>query len=118
MRRLLSALAASFLLAPAAIAGPVLVYRDNCPKDRPATAPRLTAEQAIERAKTLIPPDFCGPNWWVSGCIYDPESAFDTWRVFAQQYKEVDGQKDIRGRDHTYIVLDAVGNCIANIPGT
>jgi hypothetical protein len=109
---------AMFLAASTALAGPVLVYRDECPRERPAGAPRITAEQAIDIAKTLLPRDFCGPSWWVSGCVYDPEWAYDTWRVFAQQYKLADGVKDTRGRDHSYIVLDAIGNCIANIPGT
>lgn len=105
----------------AALAGPVLVYREGeawCPHDRDPRQPRLTAPQAIERAKALMPKDFCGPSWYVDGCEYDPEWAFDTWRIFAQQYKLIDGRKEIRGRDHTYVVLDAVGNCIANIPGT
>ena len=104
-----------------ALAGPVLVYREGngfCPKDRGSSAPRLTAQQAVERATTLLPKDFCGPNWWVDGCEFDPEQAFDTWRVFAQQYKRIDGRRETQGRDHSYVVLDAVGNCLANIPGT
>ena len=109
---------AAVALVPVTVAGPVLVYRSECPRERPPDAPRITAEQAIEIAKPLLPRDFCGPNGWVSGCLFDPEWAFDTWRVFAQQYKLADGVKDTRGRDHSYIVLDAVGNCIANIPGT
>ena len=113
-------IAALFLCASTALAGPVLVYREGayCPRDRPPDAPRITAAQAIERAKTLLPPNFCGPTWYVSGCEFDPEWGFDTWRVFAQQYKEVDGRREVHGRDHTYVVLDAVGNCIVNIPGT
>jgi hypothetical protein len=114
-------IAALLLSASTALAGPVLVYREGaayCPHDRPPNAQRITAAQAVERAKTLLPADFCGPNWYVSGCEFDPEWAFDTWRVFAQQYKESGGMKDIKGRDHTYVVLDAVGNCIVNIPGT
>lgn len=106
---------------PTTIAGPVLVYREGeqwCPRDRPANAPRITAAQAVERAKTLLPKDFCGPNWYVSGCEFDPEWALDTWRVFVQQYAQHGAEKDVRGRDHTYVVLDAVGNCVANIPGT
>jgi len=108
------------LAATTALAGPVLVYREGayCPRERPPDAPRITAAQAIERAKALLPAGFCGPTWYVSGCEFDPEWAFDTWRVYAQQYKLVDGVKDARGRDHSYVVLDAVGNCIANIPGT
>ena len=115
------ALAGALLLqAATASAGPVLVYREGeaCPRGRPADAPRITAAQAVERAKELLPRDFCGPSWWVSGCEFDPEWAYDTWRVFAQQYVLDHGVKDIRGRDHSYVVLDAVGNCIANIPGT
>jgi hypothetical protein len=38
--------------------------------------------------------------------------------VFAQQYHETGGRRERGGRDHTYVVLDAVGNCIVNIPGT
>ena len=112
--------ATAFLVASAALAGPVLVYREgaHCPHDRLATAPRITAAQAIERAQALLPADFCGPTWYVSGCDFDPEHAFDNWRVFARQYKLVNGEKEFRGRDHSYVVLDAVGNCLANIPGT
>ena len=113
---------ATLLLAPAAaLAGPVLVYREGAycpPPDRSATAPRITAEQAVERASSLLPKDFCGPTWYVSGCDFDPEWALDSWRVYAHQYKMVDGTKEHRGRDHSYVVLDAVGNCLANIPGT
>ena len=110
----------AIMAADAAFAGPVLVYRygDFCPHDRDPAGPRITAEQAIERAKKLLPKGFCGPDWWVDGCVYDPEWAFDTWRVFSQQYKLIDGREEIQGRDHTYVILDAVGNCIANIPGT
>ncbi len=112
--------ACTSLLAAAALAGPVLVYREgaHCPHDRPANAPHLTAAEAIERAKALLPKDFCGPTWYVSGCEFDPEWAFDTWRVFARQYQLVGGEKEFRGRDHSYVVLDVVGNCLANIPGT
>jgi hypothetical protein len=112
--------AMAFLATSTALAGPVLVYRQGayCPHDRPASAPRITATQAIERAKTLLPAEFCGPTWYVSGCDFDPERAFDTWRVFAQQYRLVDGEKEFRGHDHSYVVLDAVGNCLAIIPGT
>ena len=83
------ALACAFLLqAATASAGPVLVYREGeaCPRGRPADAPRISAAQAVERAKALLPKDFCGPGRWVSGCEFDPEWAYDTWRVFAQQY--------------------------------
>jgi hypothetical protein len=112
---------ALFALAADAFAGPVLVYRDHpeyCPKDRSAGAPRLTAEQAAERAKALMPKEFCGPDWWVDGCDYDPEYALDSWRVYVRQWKRVDGRKQYEPRDHSYVVLDPVGNCLANMPGT
>lgn len=115
-----SLVATMFLLISAALAGPVLVYREGayCPRDRGPESLRLSAGQAIERAKELLPRDFCGPNWFVDGCEFDPEQAFDTWRVYALQYKSIDRHRETRGRDHSYVVLDAVGNCIANIPGT
>ncbi len=125
MKHRISRLAAGLCLfaasAGTALSGPVLVYREGpqwCPHDRPAGSPRITAEQAIERAKALLPRDFCGPNFFVSGCDFDPETAYDTWRVFARQYELVDGDKRYGGLDHSYVVLDALGNCLANIPGT
>ena len=121
-RRVVRSLVAivAVLVARGALAGPVLVYRQDgwCPHDRPADAPRISAEQAIERAKALLPKEFCGPDWYVDGCDYDPERAFDSWRIYAHQYKMVGGHKEFAGRDHSYVVLDAVGNCLANIPGT
>jgi hypothetical protein len=113
-------IAAIFFSISAALAGPVLVYRDGdyCPRDRAPESPRINAEQAIERARALLPKGFCGPNWFVDGCEFDPEQALDTWRVYALQYKRIDGRHETGGRDHSYVVLDAVGNCIANIPGT
>jgi len=118
--RMLLVTVTALALVRAAFAGPVLVYRQDawCPHDRAADAPRITSEQAIARAQTLLPKDFCGPNWYVDGCDYDPEPAFDSWRVYAHQYKLVGGRKEFAGRDHSYVVLDAVGNCLANIPGT
>lgn len=104
----------------AALSGPVLVYREgaSCPRDRAPSAPRLDERQAIERARALLPADFCGPSWFVSGCDFEPEFTFDSWRVFARQYKRAAGQKHYGGLDHSYVVLDTVGNCLANIPGT
>ncbi len=72
----------------------------------------------MARAKALLPAEFCGPTLFVSGCDFEPEMAFDSWRIFARQYKEVRGARRYGGLDHSYVVLDAVGNCIANIPGT
>jgi hypothetical protein len=115
------ALALLMLVAAPALAGSVEVYRQGpgeCPRDRPADARRITAAEAVERARSLLPRDFCGPTWFVSGCDLDAEWALDTWRVFALQYRQDDGEKNHRGREHSYVILDPVGNCIANIPGT
>src|SRR5690242_19904936 len=108
------------VVASVALSGEVLVYRtgDACPRDRPADAPPITEQQAIERAKTLLPHDFCGPTLFVSGCDFDAENALGSWRVYARQYKDVKGVKRYGGLDHSYVVLDLVGNCLANIPGT
>jgi hypothetical protein len=115
------ALALLLWVAPHALAGAVEVYRQGpgeCPRDRPADARRITAAEAVERARSLLPKAFCGPTWFVSGCDFDTEWALDTWRVYALQYRLEDGQKNHRGRDHSYVILDPFGNCIANIPGT
>ena len=132
------ALAMFAAAAHAAVAGPILVYREGpafCPNDRPASAPRLTAAEAAERAKALMPKEFCGPDgWvdaqgrcgregeaadgWVDGCDYAPEFALDSWRVYLRQWKRVDGRKQYEPREHSFVVLDPVGNCLANIPGT
>src|SRR5262249_26306878 len=67
------ALAMLLALAPVALAGPVFVYREGagwCPHDRDPAAPRITAQQAVERARTLLPKDFCGPSWYVDGCDF------------------------------------------------
>ena len=117
-RRLVLAVLAT---ANVAVAGPVLVYREGaafCPKDRPATAPRITANEAAERAKALMPKEFCGPDGWVDGCDYDSEFALDSWRVYVRQWKRIDGRKQYEPREHSFVVLDPVGNCLANIPGT
>jgi hypothetical protein len=105
----------------AAFAGPVETYREGaryCPHDRPPSAARISPQQAIERARSLLPEGFCGPDGYVSGCDFQPEPMFDTWRVYAHQYKLSAGRHVWDGRDHSYVVLDAVGNCLANIPGT
>ena len=115
------AIAALTAVANAALGGPVLVYREGpayCPKDRPATAPRITAAEASERASTLMPREFCRQEGWVDGCDYDPEFALDSWRVYVRQWKRIDGRKQYEPREHSFVVLDPVGNCLANIPGT
>jgi hypothetical protein len=105
----------------AALAGPVEVYREGarfCPRDRAAADPVLTESQVIERARALLPDDFCGPTTFVDGCDVLPENATGSWRIYFHQYRMRDGQHAWGGLTHTYIVLDAVGNCFANIPGT
>jgi hypothetical protein len=102
-------------------AGPVEVYREGpelCPRDVPKTAPVLTEPQAIARSRTMLPAGFCGPSVFVSGCDADPEFELGAWRMYFHQYYDRAGQKDRGGLTHTYIILDPVGNCVANIPGT
>ena len=109
------------LACASAVAGPVEVYREGprfCPRDRPATARVLTQEEAIARARRLLPDDFCGPSWFVSGCDVLTEYALGSWRIYFHQYKLQGGSHDPSGLAHTYVVLDPVGNCQANIPGT
>ena len=104
-----------------AIAGPVEIYRTGpefCPHDRAPSAPALSEKQAIERARTLLPRDFCGPNLFVTGCDADSEWANGAWRIFVQQYKQSGNRKEAGGLTHSYVILDRVGNCLANIPGT
>ena len=111
---------ALFSLALPAAAGPVESYREGpqyCPRDRPASAPVLSEKQVGERAIALVP-DFCGTSFFVSGCEAEPELVRGDWRVYLHQYKLRDGRRDRDGLDHTYVVLDPVGNCLANIPGT
>jgi hypothetical protein len=112
---------ASLPLSLAAVAGPVEDYRTGpqyCPQDRPLTTSPLTESQAIERARMLLPHDFCGPNVFVSDCDADSELANGAWRIFVQQYKQTSHGKDVGGLTHSYVILDRVGNCLANIPGT
>ena len=108
-------------VASIAIAGPIEVYREGpqfCPRDRPADGPVLDETQATERARRLLPGDFCGPTAFVSGCDVVPEHALDSWRIYFHQYRLHGAQRDWGGLTHTYVVLDPVGNCYANIPGT
>ena len=112
---------ASFPLSVASVAGPVESYRtgtEYCPHDRAPNSAPLTEHEAIERARTLLPHEFCGPNIFVSGCDADSEWANGAWRVFVQQYKRSGSRKDAGGLTHSYVILDRVGNCLANIPGT
>ena len=119
MRRALALVALA--AANVAVAGPVLIYREGaafCPKDRPANATRITAAEAADRASALMPKDFCRQEGWVDGCDYDPEFALDAWRVYVRQWKRIDGRKQYEPREHSFVVLDPVGNCLSNIPGT
>jgi hypothetical protein len=107
--------------ATLADAGPVEVYRDApeaCPRNVPRTAPALSESQAVARARTMLPDGFCGPTTFVSGCDAEPEFALGAWRMYFHQYHERGGTRDRGGLAHTYIILDPVGNCMANIPGT
>ena len=113
--------ATSSLFAIGAIAGPVETLREGpryCPRDREPNAAPLTEAKAVERARALLPGDFCGPTTFVSGCDVVPEQALGSWRIYFHQYKLRDGRHEWGGLTHTYVVLDAVGNCQANIPGT
>jgi hypothetical protein len=78
----------------------------------------LSEAQVIARSRTMLPPGFCGPTTFVSGCDAEPEFALGAWRIYFHQYFQRDGRKDYGGLSHTYIILDRVGNCLANIPGT
>jgi hypothetical protein len=119
MNRLAALVAAC--VSAGVFAGPVDVYLYGpkyCPQDVAKGAPRITEAQAIERTKKMLPDDFCGPSLFVSGCTFDVENEYHSWRVYAHQYKDVGGRQDKGGLKHTYLILDAVGNCLAHIPGT
>jgi hypothetical protein len=108
-------------LSAGALAGPVdryLVGPRYCPQDMPRNGPRITEAQAIARTHKMLEDGFCGPSIFVSGCTYDVENEYDSWRVYVHQYKDVAGRKDKGGLKHTYLILDAAGNCLAHIPGT
>lgn len=118
---LASLAALALAVALPAAAGPVDLYLGGpryCPGGIPPTAPRITQAQSIERTKTMLPATFCGPTAFVSGCTYDVENEYDSWRVYVHQYKDAGGRQDKGGLLHTYLILDAVGNCLAHIPGT
>lgn len=108
-------------LSAGAFAGPVDSYLTGpryCPREMPKNAPRITEAQSVERTRAMLPDDFCGPSFFVSGCTYFVENEYDSWRVYVEQYKDIAGRKDKNGLKHTYVILDAVGNCLAHIPGT
>ena len=116
-----AALLALIGTASAATAGPVEVYREGpryCPRDRAADGAVLTEAQTIARARALLPADYCGPTTFVDGCDVLSENANGAWRIYFHQYRMRDARRDWGGLTHTYVVLDPVGNCFANIPGT
>ncbi len=116
-----AAAAAVAVIAGAAVAGPVDLYLSGpqlCPGDVPKSAPRINEVQAIARTRAMLPAGFCGPSAFVSGCTYDVENEYDSWRVYVHQYKDAGARRDKGGLQHTYVILDPVGNCLAHIPGT
>lgn len=112
---------AALLFAAAAFAGPVEVYREGdryCPRSTPASSPRIDVAAAERIALRLMPDDFCGPTSRVAGCDTVTENFYDTWRVYVHQYHKVPKAHDWSALTHSYVILDPVGNCMANIPGT
>ena len=87
-------------------------------RQRQESSPLDNGLQFADRARTLLPGDFCGPTRFVSGCDVLPEYANESWRIYFHQYQLREGQREWGGLTHTYVVLDPVGNCYANIPGT
>jgi hypothetical protein len=109
------------LVAATSAAGPVEVYREGpryCPRDRSPSSPVLDEAQVVARARALVPDDFCGPTRYVAGCDTHLEYEHGSWRVYVHQYRREPSRNDWAGLDHTYVILDRVGNCLANIPGT
>jgi hypothetical protein len=111
----------ALLVASPALSGPVEVYREGerwCPRAQPPTAPRITAAQAERIAVKLVPDDFCGPSSSIGGCDLVTENFYDSWRIYVHQYRRIPNAHDWSALTHSYVILDPVGNCIANIPGT
>ena len=46
------------------------------------------------------------------------ENFYDSWRVYVHQYRGCPTRTTGRALTHSYVILDPVGNCLANIPGT
>ena len=110
------------LLLPApAVAGPVEVYREGdrwCPRNVAPGSPRIDQKDAERIALKLVPDDFCGPSASIAGCDVVTENFYDSWRVYVHQYHRRPNAKDWAALTHTYVILDPIGNCLANIPGT
>lgn len=114
-------LLAAALWCALASAGPVEVYRDGdryCPRSLPPAAPRIDAAGAERIARSLVPDGFCGPSASIGGCDVVIENFYDSWRIYVHQYRERPKAHDWAALTHTYVILDPVGNCLANIPGT
>ena len=104
-----------------ALAGPVEVYREGdrwCPRKVAPGSPRIDQKEAERIALKLVPDDFCGPSASIAGCDVVTENFYDSWRVYVHQYRSTSGVRDWAALTHSYIILDPVGNCLANIPGT
>ena len=90
-----------------------------CPHDRCDGAPTLTEAQAIERARALLPREFCGPDAFVTGLRR--RTGAGVRRVADLRPPTQDGRAAGRG-DLTHLITlrssIAVGNYLANIPGT
>ena len=79
----------------------------------------LTEAQAIERGThDAARAAFAAPASSSPAATPNPEFALGAWRMYFHQYRDRAGSKDRGGLSHTYIILDPVGNCLANIPGT
>jgi len=119
--RIAQALGALMLASTMTLAGPVEVYREGpryCPREHGADAPTLGEADIVALARKLLPDGFCGPTRWVAGCDVSVEYEHGSWRVYLHQYRREPARHDWLGLDHTYVILDRVGNCLANIPGT
>ena len=87
-------------VAVLANAGPVEIYREGpryYPRDRDPNGIAITEAQAIDRARTLLPADFCGPTRFVSGCDVLPEYANGSWRIYFHQFQMRDGKPEWAG---------------------
>ena len=119
-RRTLLMLALATAATPAP-AGPVEVYREgdrHCPRNVAPGSPRIDQKEAERIALKLVPDDFCGPSASIAGCDVVTENFYDSWRVYVHQYHRRPNAKDWAALTHTYVILDPIGNCLANIPGT
>jgi hypothetical protein len=117
-------LASALLFVAAAtpvIAAPVEIYREGdryCSRKAPPGSPRIDRKTAERIALELMPDGFCGPASAIGGCDVETENFYDSWRVYVHQYRRTPGVRDWAALTHSYVILDALGNCLANIPGT